>query len=328
MMTFEFTAEPDFDFLTSFSEQFGIRPADNKLLIPDALGEGSIRKIDFSDDFKLLIHHCTFREAFVLRRKAPTEMSDFVTVVFHSSALPNNRLSNRETSFECQKVNNSCIEVSSNDLNSEIHFPAGLEIHFSTVEIKASLLAEMLGQVNANRVIETVTKGSNTFLYHFMMTPDFEKILRHLSEDNEPGPLGLFFYKLKIQELFYLLFTKMILRENKPQSNINNSDITRLMLVRSLILADLSVPPQLSALARMAHMSETKMKLLFRQVFGDSIYNYYQNARMEEAALRLKQNKLSVSEVGYQLGFSNLSHFSRLFQKHHGHTPKKFQSAG
>jgi AraC-like DNA-binding protein len=75
-------------------------------------------------------------------------------------------------------------------------------------------------------------------------------------------------------------------------------------------------------------MSETKLKLLFKQTFGDTIYNYYQKIRMEEAAFLLKQAGYSVSEVGYQLGFSNLSHFSRLFQRYYGNTPKKYVTAG
>jgi AraC-like DNA-binding protein len=49
---------------------------------------------------------------------------------------------------------------------------------------------------------------------------------------------------------------------------------------------------------------------------------------MEEAAFLLRQAKHTVSETGYELGFSNLSHFSRLFEKHYGITPKKFSSAG
>jgi AraC-like DNA-binding protein len=52
-------------------------------------------------------------------------------------------------------------------------------------------------------------------------------------------------------------------------------------------------------------MSESKIKDLFRQVFGDSIYNYYQTAHMEKAVYLLLKKKYSVSEAGYQLGFSD-----------------------
>lgn len=71
-------------------------------------------------------------------------------------------------------------------------------------------------------------------------------------------------------------------------------------------------------------MSPTKLKRLFKQIFGDSIFNYYQGFRMKEAARLLKEEKLSVSDVGYELGFTNLSHFSRAFKEHIGMNPKQY----
>ena len=69
-------------------------------------------------------------------------------------------------------------------------------------------------------------------------------------------------------------------------------------------------------------MNKTKLRDLFKQVFGDSIYAHFQKARMEEAAFLLKQGGYSVSDAGYRLGFTNLSHFNRLFHKYFGVNPK------
>lgn len=123
-----------------------------------------------------------------------------------------------------------------------------------------------------------------------------------------------------------LAFTKLSLRENSTFKSINSGDAEKLLVVRNKILTDPSTPPVLNELAVVASMSETKLKQLFKQAFGGRIYNYYQKARMEEAAFLLKQARHSISEVGYQLGFSNPSHFSRLFEKQYGLTPKKYSA--
>ncbi len=120
----------------------------------------------------------------------------------------------------------------------------------------------------------------------------------------------------------------MLGRELKSSNPVNRSDVNKIYTIRAAIIADLSTPPRLNELARTAGLSETKMKQSFRQIFGDSIYNYYQSARMDRAAFLLRHEGYSVSEAGYHLGFSNLSHFGRLFEKRHGLTPKKFSSAG
>jgi len=77
-------------------------------------------------------------------------------------------------------------------------------------------------------------------------------------------------------------------------------------------------------LALLANMSPSKLKRLFKQIFGNSIFSYYQEFRMKEATRLLKEEKLSVSDVGYRLGFTNLSHFSRVFQEHIGMKPKQY----
>jgi len=71
-------------------------------------------------------------------------------------------------------------------------------------------------------------------------------------------------------------------------------------------------------------MSEPKLRKLFKQTFGKGVFEYYQTARMQEATKLLKERRMTVSEVGYQLGFTNLSHFSRVFEQYTGMKPKKF----
>ena len=160
------------------------------------------------------------------------------------------------------------------------------------------------------------------------MHPEVLRTLKQLSEIDDRTKLSSLYYKIKIHELIYLLFDKLLDRGDEAQSPVNKADIDKLSAIRTTILADLSQPPELKALAKMAGMSETKMKQLFKQTFGDTIYNYYQNERIREAGFLLKHAGYSVSETGYHLGFSNLSHFSRLFEKHYGITPKKYASAG
>ncbi len=48
---------------------------------------------------------------------------------------------------------------------------------------------------------------------------------------------------------------------------------------------------------------------------------------MKEATRLLKKGTLSVADVGYQLGFTNLGHFSRIFKFHVGMNPKKYSKS-
>jgi AraC-like DNA-binding protein len=113
-------------------------------------------------------------------------------------------------------------------------------------------------------------------------------------------------------------------RDGKHLCALNIHDIQSIYKVKEQILEHLETPPVIQALAVGANMSPSKLKRLFKQIFGNSIFSYYQGFRMKEAARLLKEEKLSVSDVGYQLGFTNLSHFSRVFKEHIGMKPKQY----
>jgi AraC-like DNA-binding protein len=323
-MTFEFTVQAGFDFVKSFGYYFDIPVFNNELKIPAHMGEGHIKMVDIEPGFKFVLHHYTLKEEFHLKRKSPVGDSDLISIVFNSNEIPAGANVDREAAVQFLKNNGSSIQIASTALSTETIFPANVEIYFGVIGIRRQMLAALLRVDKVSGPLETILHGSTPFFYHEKMRPEVARVLKLISEINEQNKLSDLFYSIKAHEMIYLLFDKLLDRDIEKQSPVNKSDIDKLYLIRTAVLADMGQPPHLSALANMAGMSETKMKQLFKQTFGDTIYNYYQNERMQEAGFLLKHAGYSVSEAGYRLGFSNLSHFSRLFEKHFGTTPKKY----
>jgi len=325
-MIFSFSATPDFDFLTHFARHLGVAVENNVLQFPGPLGEGYIRKLAFTPDFKITLHHYTLKEDLVIKRNSSGLGNELITLFFYSNEDTLEIAFNNEPQVRFSEREEAAIQVTSNDLNSTIHFPKGHAVHYIVIAIQPTYLKTLLHIHEPNDVIKTITTSGSSFLYFESMTAETKNLLKHMAAINMLDDLSHFYMQVKVQELIYLLFRQLTLRENSPHYSINSADVERLLFVRNELLKDLSVPPVLSELAQLAAMSETKLKQLFKQTFGDTIYNYYQRARMEEAAFLLKQGKRSVAETGYELGFSNLSHFSRLFEKHYGITPKRYSA--
>jgi AraC-like DNA-binding protein len=105
---------------------------------------------------------------------------------------------------------------------------------------------------------------------------------------------------------------------------LKEKDINAIYQVRDRIVSSLNRPGSIAELKQIAGMNEQKLRKIFTQVFGMGIYDYYQHLRMKEAARLLREENLSVSEAGYQMGFENLGHFTRVFEKHIGKKPKKY----
>lgn len=323
-MIFEFTTAAGFDFITFFAKHINATVRDNFMEIPNEMGEGYVRKVGFGNDFKLTIHRYTLKEDLIIKRNPSPETSSVRTFFFYNNKQDLEVKYKNEENIPSSQKNDASILLSTNDLRTEVRFPADTNIQYVVVAIAADRLRAILSIENPNSTIKTITAENASFIFFENLDTEMQLLLKNIVSVDMNNSMNNFYVQIKVQELMYLLFSKLSLRENTTFKSINSNDAEKLLTVRSEILNDLSKPPVLNELAVIASMSETKLKQLFKQTFGDTIYNYYQKARMEEAAFLLKQARHSVSEVGYELGFSNLSHFSRLFEKQYGITPKKF----
>ena len=155
------------------------------------------------------------------------------------------------------------------------------------------------------------------------VTPEMVKTAGDMLQQPVPERMEQHYYRLKCEELLCYIFSSLTERQASP-GNMHIVDIKAIYAIRQQLLAHLNTPPDIGALAEKAGMSAPKLRKLFRQAFGKGIFEYYQSERMQAAARLLKEGRLTVSEVGYQLGFTNLSHFSRVFELHLGMKPKKY----
>lgn len=77
----------------------------------------------------------------------------------------------------------------------------------------------------------------------------------------------------------------------------------------------------LEAYARMCGRSLSAFKRDFQQLFHAPPGRWLREQRLRRAKLLLSAGDLQVSEVAFQCGFENLSHFSKAFKEEFGHSP-------
>lgn len=149
------------------------------------------------------------------------------------------------------------------------------------------------------------------------------KLVHELSE-NANHQFKTLFYKAVVFDILYNFLNRLVARDNITFHNkIHPADIEKLAKIQKQIFNFPNLPPSIDELAKSASMSSSKLKGLFKQIYGTSIYHYYLSIRMQEAKKLLEIDKLSISEVGYKLGYTNLSHFAQVFRKYHGVLPSE-----
>ena len=83
----------------------------------------------------------------------------------------------------------------------------------------------------------------------------------------------------------------------------------------------------LEAYARMCGRSLSAFKRDFQQLYQAAPGRWLREQRLRRAKLLLSAGDLQVSEVAFQCGFENLSHFSKSFKEEFGHSPTELKKA-
>lgn len=90
---------------------------------------------------------------------------------------------------------------------------------------------------------------------------------------------------------------------------------------REILLQHIGEPITIKELSRKVAINECYLKKGFKEMFGTTIFDFYQGQRMEHAKYLLYEKGLSVTDVSALLGYSSISHFSTAFKKHTGLKP-------
>ncbi|MEW7399080.1 AraC family transcriptional regulator [Elizabethkingia anophelis] len=292
-----------------FANLLGTEIENRKLEIPDRFGKGYCRGFVFNEHIRMIISNYELYEDLTIEN--PDIDTDGKMIffkfqnVFSKSGIPS-------------------VMIGTSRLNTD----DVISIHSNTatinIEIDAHYLNSLFYSYEKSPILKGLLQNAQPYLFEQVLYSSLQEIVNDIISENTEEVFELFFLRVKAEELICRLLMDLGKRDGKQLYALNVHDIEAIYRIKVLIIEDLGVPPVISELSVIAGMSPTKLKRLFSQIFGNSIFSYYQNLRMKEAAALLREKKYSVSEVGYKLGFTNLGHFSRIFKQHIGMSPKKY----
>ena len=95
----------------------------------------------------------------------------------------------------------------------------------------------------------------------------------------------------------------------------------RILFARDYLLKNIDYPPTLTELANIAGINVFKLKRGFKETFGQTVFEYLAETRLELAKNDLLHTEKSVTEIAFELGYSSLQHFSGAFKKRFGVAP-------
>lgn len=175
--------------------------------------------------------------------------------------------------------------------------------------------------------ISFLTPENSTKKYYdnLPFTSSIAVVLSQILQAKVHDSMKSLYFKGKVYELLSLYFNK---NEDPSLEQcpflVDEENVRKIRMAKDIILERMSDPPSLENLATEIGLSLKKLKEGFKQLYGDTVFAYLLDHKMEEARRMLDSQKFNVNEVGLKLGYSTASHFIAAFKKKYGTTPKKY----
>lgn len=231
----------------------------------------------------------------------------------------------------CVTGNMYCRQYS-NDCRCNTHQSSTCDQRLESVDVMSfvftsSLLSQFVKTRNSQTLSEDVlsfTHGTS-FSKTLPVCNKTRMVLEGIANNTYSDTLGNIYVNAQTQML--LLYSMDCLLGEKEIGIItckflaNEADRDKIIKAREVLIQHIGEPITIKELSRKVAMNECYLKKGFKEMFGTTIFDFYQSQRMEHAKYLLYEKGLSVTEVSVMLGYSSISHFSTAFKKHTGLKP-------
>ena len=322
----------DPDALKNYYALSGIQPLSEEgaIRLQPTFGdaEGFREIVLLEDGFQVVIGDIT------CHKEAYLSMKSDVSLKFHyrlegSSGL---EISNHE---ENQIANYSMgVLLHPEGIAKQEHYLAGEHERSVTLICESAFLQELFSGITnklPNALSAYIDEGTAVaYRASLPMKTDMVTAANMILTNTLRGALRRCYIEGRALELLVLSLQACIDAEaniDNPERGLSQREVQRMHKTRELLEDNFVDPPTIGELARHIGLNEAKLMHDFKQLFGQTIFDFTQNLRMDEAKRLLETTERSITEVAFDVGYEYSSNFTTAFKRRFGITPSVAREA-
>lgn len=304
------------------AEKTGVKAKNSLFVFPEHIADGYVFADSIDRSFSYVLMDAELKDNFTLHRLSnnqqglliffnQVEVADYVGIRCKKNSIIDTT----------RKRNN--IFVSFSNMELELSFSAGTKMKRLGIYLSPQWVDGHF-DANARLQVEMLTNQELEQVNKMLINEDLQEKLARIFEcdfNKESEKLALKSRIIILLEYFFSAYINDSLQISNKKI-IPDEDIIRLQNVEELLKnEELERFPSISNLARIAHMSSTKLKQRFKQVYGLRLYEFYNKRRLSKAKEMMLKG-ISAKEAGFSIGFTDVSNFTKAFKREYGCTPK------
>jgi AraC-like DNA-binding protein len=297
------------------ARQIKVSASNNSINIPPNIGEGMMKVIVLPNGLQALMVKIQFNKD-VQVKTGNTKKGDYV-LNFDEAEIPGDKNADSKTT-------NSFVRLTGSSFKHWETVKKGSYVQFVKLLFSKEWLSNYMGLREKMSMFEKYIPLKSDAAEKEKLDEEYHRIITELWAINDDDPLQNIYYNNRILLLIEQFFIKMHAEMLNPKGKykLTADDILKLKKAEAILNSPGKSPLNITKLANKIYMTKLKLAHTFKQVYGTSVYNYYQNQRMQKAHELLSTGNFSVKEVSEKLGYSNHSNFVLAFTKQFNTPPK------
>ena len=216
--------------------------------------------------------------------------------------------------------------------NPQRDLPIHLEVHSKswlvTVLVSIKKFHGLFSQEADYITFLSVDNKDKKYYKDGKISPSMAIALNQIINFNLNSSIKTLYFKGKALELLSLYFNRSEDADiEQCPFLVDETNVIKIRQAKDIMIARMAEPPTLQELSEEIGLSLKKLKEGFKQIYGDTVFSFLFDYKMEVARKLLEAGDHNVNEVGLKVGYSTSSHFISAFKKKYGTTPKKYLMA-
>ncbi len=157
---------------------------------------------------------------------------------------------------------------------------------------------------------------------NFFMTPEMQSVIDQVFHMKYDGKTKMMFFRSQMTTLLAHFFGQL---SEMSEETIPADERVSLQRAKEILMENLESPPSLSELSKQIGLNTFKLKKNFKELFGVPVFKYLQNERLNKANDLIRNQKMTIQEAAWHVGYDSLSSFSNAFAKKFGFRPSEIK---
>lgn len=318
------------DLFKQFAGILKTAPHNGRLNMPESLGMGYLQLEQLPNGLNILIMNYVLNDDLYYER--PPGSKEFYTLRSREINVTGSMV----TTIDDEELKESAgihksLYLTSSLFDISFFVTKNTPVAVIHIELKKEWMAKYLHMNVYDDILHEYLSLKIKMLDAVIMDADYSNAHTDIMNIDKTHPAEVTILHNRAMYIIERFFTELYEQRKQIKYRLrnNSADIDAVIAIESQLITALKKGfPSVNQLAKDAGMSASKLKTLFKKIYGKALFEYYQEQRMMKAKTMLLSAHYSVKEAALELGFKNLSNFTLAFKKQFGVLPHEFTKRG